>query len=119
MFYFGESAEVPVQYYLAQAKNACKNFPDGDVSRMTQNEAVEAYLCSRVACRRARKDDAPQPVLDALDEHCMTLFEYLIEFRDDIAAAVESGRFRPACSTLAHHREIAKRVRHPSSVDAS
>lgn len=117
MFFFGESTDLVVKYYLDKSKHLARPYPDAPLSEMTEKEARTAYIHSRIAYKLATKEKASQEILDALRDNILDHFRHVIAFSDDIAEGIEQKAIYPLAAKAEVYEKITREVRHPSSAD--
>lgn len=115
MFFFGDDTSLVVKYYIDRTRNTGPKYPDCHISEMTNKEAEEAYIHTRMAYHLAKDEGASQEVLDAIAEAVLESFRYVATFSDILVRSVEEGRFVAVGFKVAKFKEVIKEVRHPSS----
>lgn len=115
MFFFGEDTSLAVEYYIDRTRGYGPPYARGPISEMSEKDAEEAYVHTRMAYRLAQEEEAPQEVLDALAEAILESFKTVATFSDALVKSVEEGRFLPVAFKASKFKEIIKEVRHPSS----
>ena len=114
MFFFGEDTTVAVNHYINKSRKYGPPYAEGPISEMSQWDAREAYVHTRIAYKLARREDASQEILDALADEILEAFRVVIAYSDDIAKAVEERRLQPLGRKFDEFRAVMEEVRHPS-----